>query len=159
VRDRRLAPIPSLIRCPATESLGGRAIEDVDSCHCHLSPKDSRHSPLLEEGPSHLHNHLVAPLDDATLLQAVWRGIVVLNTLIRAVRREFSRREFTAIVDAQHMQVAAALCLSSGLRVPDGIRSLSLAAKDHNPHIVGEVIDEQQEVASSSGCSRSHRAT
>jgi hypothetical protein len=42
------------------------------------------------------------PLDDAVLLQAVRHGVVVLNTLIRAVRREFSRREFAAIVDAQH---------------------------------------------------------
>jgi hypothetical protein len=39
------------------------------------------------------------------------------------------------------------------------IRSLSLAAKDHNPHVAGEVVDEQQEVASSSRCSRCHRAT
>jgi hypothetical protein len=42
--------------------------------------------------------------------------------------------------------------------VPDGVRSLSLAAKDHNPHVAGEVVDEQQEVASSSRCSRCHRA-
>jgi hypothetical protein len=75
---------------------------------------------------------------------------VALNTFIRAVRREFSRREFIAIVGAQHVQLAAALCLRSGLCAPDGIHSLSLAAKDHNPHIAGEVIDEQQEVASSS---------
>jgi hypothetical protein len=30
---------------------------------------------------------------------------------------------------------------------------------DHNPHVAGEVIDEQQEVASSSRCSRCHRVT
>jgi hypothetical protein len=30
---------------------------------------------------------------------------------------------------------------------------------DHNPHVAGEVIDEQQEVASSSRCSRCHWAT
>jgi hypothetical protein len=29
----------------------------------------------------------------------------------------------------------------------------SLAAKDHHPHVVGEVVDEQKEVASSSWCS------
>jgi hypothetical protein len=57
------------------------------------------------------------------------------------------------------VQVAAALRLHSGLRVPGGVRSLSLAAKDHNPHVAREVIDEQQEVASSSRCSRCHRAT
>jgi hypothetical protein len=74
---------------------------------------------------------------------------VALNTLIHAVRREFSRREFAAIVGAQHAQLGAALRL----------RSLSLAAKDHNSHVVGEVVDEQQEVASSSRCSRCHRAT
>jgi hypothetical protein len=45
------------------------------------------------------------------------------------------------------------------MRAPDGVRSISLAAKDHNPHIAGEVIDEQQEVASSYRCSRCHRAT
>jgi hypothetical protein len=43
--------------------------------------------------------------------------------------------------------------------VPDGVRSLSLTAKDHNPHVAGEVVDEQQKVASSSRCSRCHRAT
>jgi hypothetical protein len=53
----------------------------------------------------------------------------------------------------------AALRLRSGLRAPNGVRSISLAAKDHNPHVAGEVIDEQQEVASSSQCSRCHRTT
>jgi hypothetical protein len=83
---------------------------------------------LLEEDPSHPHNRLVAPLDDAVLLWAVRRGVVTLNTLIRAVRRKF-----TAVVGAQHAQIAAALCLRSGLRAPDDVRSLSLAAKNHNP--------------------------
>jgi hypothetical protein len=41
----------------------------------------------------------------------------------------------------------------------DGIRSLSLAAKDHNPHVAREVVEEQQEVASSSRCSWCHWAT
>jgi hypothetical protein len=116
----------SLVRRPAVESLGGRAVENVDSRHHRLSPEDSRHSPLLEEGPSHPHNRLVVPLDDVVLLRVVRRGVVTLNTLIRAVRREFSRREFAAIVGAQHAQLAAALCLHSGLRAPDGVRSLSL---------------------------------
>jgi hypothetical protein len=62
-------------------------------------------------------------------------------------------------MDAQHRQLAAALSLRSSLRAPDGVRSLSLATKDHNPHAAGEVINEQQEVASSSRCSRCHRAT
>jgi hypothetical protein len=84
---------------------------------------------------------------------------VTLNILIRAVRREFSRREFTAVVGAQHAQPAAALRLRSGLRAPDGVRSLSLATKDHSPHVAGEVVDEQQEVASSFRCRRCHRAT
>jgi hypothetical protein len=53
----------------------------------------------------------------------------------------------------------AALRLYSGLRAPDGIRSISLAAKDHNSHVAGEVVDKQREVASSSRCSRCHRAT
>jgi hypothetical protein len=159
VRDRWLAPISSLIRRPVVESRGGRAIEDVDSRHHCLSPEDSRHSPLLEEGPSHPHNCLVAPLDDVILLRAVRRGVVTLNTLIHAVRREFSRREFAVVVGVQHAQLAATLCLRSGLHAPDGVRSLSLATKDHNPHVAGEVVDEQQEVASSSRCSRCHRAT
>jgi hypothetical protein len=64
-----------------------------------------------------------------------------------------------AVVGAQHTQLAVALRLRSGLRAPNGVRSLSLAAKDHNPHVAGEVIDEQQEVASSSRYSRCHRAT
>jgi hypothetical protein len=84
--------MPSLVQRPAVESLGGRAVGDVDSRHHRLSPEDSRHSPLFKEGPSHPHNRLVAPLDDAVLLWAVRRGVVALNTLIRAVRREFSRR-------------------------------------------------------------------
>jgi hypothetical protein len=57
------------------------------------------------------------------------------------------------------VQLAAALRLRSGLRAPDGVRGLSLVVKDRNPYIAGEVVDEQQEVASSSGCSRCHRAT
>jgi hypothetical protein len=92
----------SLVRRPAVESLGGRAVENVDSCHHHLSPEDSRHSPLLEEGLSYPHNHLVTPLDDVVLLRAVRRGVVALNIIIRAVRREFSHREFAVIVGAQH---------------------------------------------------------
>jgi hypothetical protein len=84
---------------------------------------------------------------------------VALNTLISVVRCEFSHREFAAVIGTQHAQLAAALRLRSGLRAPDGVRSLTLAAKDHNLHVTGEVIDKQQEVASSSRCSRCHRAT
>jgi hypothetical protein len=47
----------------------------------------------------------------------------------------------------------------SHMHTSDGVHNLSLAAKDHNPHIAREVINEQQEVASSSRCSRCHRAT
>jgi hypothetical protein len=100
------------------------------------------------EGPSHPHNRLAAPLDDVILLRVVRCGVVALNTLMR--------RKFTVIVGAQHAQLAAALCLRSGLRTPDGVHSLSLAAKDRNPLVAGEVIDEQKEIASSSGCSRCH---
>jgi hypothetical protein len=92
--------MPSLIRCPAVESLGGRAVEDVDSHHHHISPKDSQHSPLLEEGLIHPHNYLVAPLDDAVLLWVVWCGVVAQNTLIHVVQREFSHREFDVVVSA-----------------------------------------------------------
>jgi hypothetical protein len=134
-------------------------IKDVDNRHYRLSSEDSSHSPLLDEGPSHPHNHLVAPLDNVVLLWVVRRGVVALNTLIRAIRCEFSRCKFTAVVGAQHAQLAAALRLCSGLRAPDGVRSLSLTTKDHNPHIAGEVIDKQQEVASSSRCIRCHRST
>jgi hypothetical protein len=90
----------SLIRRPAVESLGGRAIEDIDIRHHRLSPEDSRHSPLLEESPSHPHNRLVAPLDNVVLLRAIRRGVVALNTLIHALRCEFNHREFAAIVGA-----------------------------------------------------------
>jgi hypothetical protein len=82
-----------------------------------------------------------------------------MNTLIHAVQLEFSHCEFAVIVDVQHTQLAIALCLRSGLRAPDGVHSLSLAAKDHNPHVAEEIIDEQQKVVSSSRCSRCHRAT
>jgi hypothetical protein len=81
---------------------------------------------------------------------------VALNALISTVRREFSRREFAAIVGAQ---LAAALHLRSSLRATDGVRSFSLAAEDHHPHVAGEVVDEQQEVTSSSRCGRCNRAT
>jgi hypothetical protein len=101
---------------------------------------------------------MVVPLDDVVLLRAVRRRVVAPNTLIRTVRREFSHREFIAVVGAQHVQLAAALRLCSSLRAPDGVCNLSLAAKDHNPQLAGEVIDEQQEIASSSWCSRCHRA-
>jgi hypothetical protein len=151
--------MPSLIRCHPVECLGRRAIEDVDRCHHRLSPEDRRYSPLLEESPRHPHNRLVASLDDTVLLWAVWRGVVALNALIRAVRRELSHSEFTAVVGVQHAQLAAALRLRSDLHTHDGVRSLSLAAKDHHPHVAGEVVDEQQEVASSSWCGWCHWAT
>jgi hypothetical protein len=79
---------------------------------------------------------------------------VALNTLIRAVRREF-----VTVVGAQHAELAAVLYLRNGLHTLNGIRSISLVAKDHNPHIAIEVIDEQHEVASSSRCSQCYRAT
>jgi hypothetical protein len=72
----------SLVRRPAVESLGGQAVENVDSRHHRLSPENSRHSPLLEDGANHPHNRLVAPLNDVVLLRAVRRGVVALNTLI-----------------------------------------------------------------------------
>jgi hypothetical protein len=83
MRDRRLAPVPSLVRCHPVESLGGRAVEDVNRCHHRLSLEDSRHSPLFEESPSHPHNRLVAPLDDAVLLRDVRRGVVALTLIKR----------------------------------------------------------------------------
>jgi hypothetical protein len=95
--------MPSLVRRPTIENIGGRAVEDIDSCHHRLSPEDNQHSSLLEEGLSHPHNYLVAPLNNAILLQAVRCRVVALNTLIRAVRREFSHREFIAVVGAQHV--------------------------------------------------------
>jgi hypothetical protein len=94
--------MPSLIQRTTVESLGGRAVEHVDSRHDRLSPEDSRYFPLLAEDPSHPHNRLVGPHGDAVLLRGVRRGVVTLNTLIHAVRREFSRREFTTIVGVQH---------------------------------------------------------
>jgi hypothetical protein len=99
------------------------------------------------------------PLDDAVLLQDVRCGVVALNALIRVVRRELNHREFAAVVGAQHAQLVAALRLRSDLHTPDGVHNLSLAAKDHHPHVAGEVIDEQQKVVSYSLCGWCHRAT
>ena len=135
--------MPGLVGRPAVQGLGRRAVEEVDGRHHRLSPEDSWHPPLLEEGPSHPHNRLVAPLDHAVLLRAVRRGVVALNALISAVRREFSRREFAAVVGAQDAQLAAAFCLCGSLRALDGVRSLSLAAEDRRPHVAGKVVDEQ----------------
>jgi hypothetical protein len=42
---------------------------------------------------------------------------------------------------------------------PDGVHNLSLATKDDNPHVAGEVVDEQPEVALSSRCRWCNRAT
>jgi hypothetical protein len=134
--------MPSLVWCHLVECLGGRAIEDVDRCHHRLSLEDSWHSPLLEESPSHPHNRLVAPLDDVVLLRAV-RRVVALNALIHAVRHKLRCREFAAVVSAQHAQLAAALRLRSDLHTPDGVCSLSLAAKDHHPHVAREVVNER----------------
>src|SRR4051794_16617883 len=111
--------MPSLVWSPAVERLSRRAVEDVDGCQHRLSPEESRHPSLLEEGPSHPHNRLVAPLDNAVLLRAVWRGVVALDAFISAVRREFSHREFAAVVGTQHAQLVAALCLRSNLCTPD----------------------------------------
>jgi hypothetical protein len=86
-------------------------------------------------------------------------ALSALNALIREVRRELSRREFATVVGAQHTQLAAALHLHSDLHTPDGVRSLSLATKDHHPHVAREIVDEQQEVVSSSWCGWCHRAT
>jgi hypothetical protein len=60
---------------------------------------------------------------------------VVLNTLIHAVRHEFSYREFATVVDAHYAQLTVALRLCNGLRTPDGVRILSHAAKDLNPDV------------------------
>jgi hypothetical protein len=90
------------------------------------------------------------PLDNVVLLQTVRREVVALNALIRVVQRELSRHEFVAFVDAQHVQLAAAFGFRSDLRMLDGVGNLSLAAEDHHPHVAEEVIDKQQEVASSS---------
>jgi hypothetical protein len=118
VGDRRLAPMPGLVRCPALERLGRRAVEDVDGRHHGLSPEDSRHPALLEEGPGHPHNRMVAPLNDVVLLWAVRCGVVALNALISAVRRELSRREFVAVVSAQHAQLAACVRLMASVASP-----------------------------------------
>jgi hypothetical protein len=88
-----------IVRRHTVKSLSGRAVEDVDSHHHRLSPEDSRHSPLLEEGPSHPHNRLITPLHDTILLRAVRRRVVTLNTFIRAVRHEFA-----IVIDAQPAQ-------------------------------------------------------
>jgi hypothetical protein len=151
--------MPSLVRCHPIECLGGRAVEDVDRCHHRLSPEDSRHSPLFEESPSHPHNRLVATLDNVVLLRVVRCGVVALNALILAVRCKLSRCEFVTVVGVQHAQLAVALRLRSDLHTPDGVRNISLATKDHHPHVAGEIIDEQQEVVSSSWCGWCQRAT
>jgi len=58
----------------------------------------------------------------------------------------------------RNLRAAAAFRLCSSLSALDGVRNLSLAAEDHDPHVAGEIVDEQQEVAPSSWCDRCHRA-
>jgi hypothetical protein len=67
---------------------------------------------------------------------------VALNPLVGAVRRELSYHEFAAIVRAEHPELVATLLLRGYLVALDGIRSCRLGIEQHDPHIVGGVIDE-----------------
>jgi hypothetical protein len=83
---------------------------------------------------------------------------VALDPLVGAVRRELSRCELAVVVRVQHLKLAAALLLRGSLVVLDGIRSCPLGVEKDNPHVAGCVVDEEEEVASSSKCSRCHGA-
>jgi hypothetical protein len=92
--------MPGLVRRLVVKGLGGRAVEEMDDSHHRLSLVDCRHPSLLEEGAGGGHHGLVAALNDAILLRGVRRREVALDTLVGAVRREFSRRELAAVVGA-----------------------------------------------------------
>ena len=100
VAHHRLTPVPGLVRRFVVKGLGGRAVEEMDDSHHRLPPVDCRHPSLLEEGAGGGHHRLVAALNDTVLLRGVWRGEVALDPLVDAVRRELSRRELAAVVDA-----------------------------------------------------------
>ena len=68
---------------------------------------------------------------------------MALNSLIVAVHRELSCREFTAVVCAEHSELVAALLLCGYLWSLDGICSCRLRIEQHGPHIAGGVIDEK----------------
>jgi hypothetical protein len=45
------------------------------------------------------------------------------------------------------------------LKAPDDVHHGCLDIEQDNPHVAGHVVDEEEEVASASRCSRCHRAT
>jgi hypothetical protein len=150
VADRRRAVVPHLIWRLFVECLGRRAVEQVNNGHHCLTPVDGQYPPLLEEGTRGGHHRLVAALDDVVLLRSVRRGVVELDALVGAVRRELSRRELAAIVRAQHTKLTAILLLSSSLMTLDGVRSNYPGVEEDRPYIAGDIIDEEEEVASAS---------
>jgi hypothetical protein len=64
----------------------------VNGGHHRLTLVDCRHPPLLEEGTRSGHHRLVAAPDNSVLLPSVRRGVVALDALVGAIRRELSRR-------------------------------------------------------------------
>jgi hypothetical protein len=154
VADLRRAVVSHLVCRLAVECLGRRAVEQVNGGqHC-LTPVDGRHPPLLEESTSGGHHHLAAALDDAVLLQSVRCKVVALDALVGAVRRELSCHEIAAVVRVEHTKLAATLLLRSGLMMLDDVRSSCLGVEEDHPHVAGDVIDKEEEVAPASTSSQ-----
>jgi hypothetical protein len=62
---------------------------------------------------------------------------VLLNPLVSAIRRELA-----AVVRVEHSEFAVAL-LRGCLMALDGVCNCCLGIKQHDPNVVGGVIDEQ----------------
>ena len=81
---------------------------------------------------------------------AVW----CCTTLIHAVRSELHRSEFAAAISPQHAKLLAALGLHAHLELLDRHRHFVLAHQELQPHVATVIIHEQEEVLSTTVCSR-----
>ena len=76
------------------------------------------------------------------------------HTLIRTVRSELHRSEFTAAISPQYTELFAALGLHTHLELLDHRRHFILARQELQPHVVTAIIHEQEEVPPTTVCSR-----
>jgi hypothetical protein len=66
------------------------------------------------------------------------------HPLVRVVRGELHRREFTASISTQHAQLLPGLCLCSRLELLDRRRRFVLAGYQSQPHVPAAVINQEK---------------